>query len=420
LYCRYILCKSFEAFREIVLSNLTNVPVEQPLLLTNEVASFHRGLIDSHQLTYRHDHVWGDQFDSHESYARAHPDSRLIPRSSSTLYPCFVARRPTSRSELTDRVAPSDAVTRLLIASDVDPDEISFALAYQEHCAGERFQEIYRLRPVWPLYFAATNLTSQPLRLRTLLGEKESTTGVAYRHFFTRAASEEAQLTLPAAALPPGATLLAPVATLLGPLRNTVSPEIMSKAVTELSTGQIQTVSHDNLDEVLESLSLIGPGFWPSAVRVEEGLISQDQPVHEFDPTTLYTVSRYWEIGCCPHLFAQHADDLHYIGPIFSRSPGISARCRLVVPHGTTSLHVVELEPEVTFIESILVNSQRAAGPTQLVQGQSIRIVVSEGDDVEFIGYYLSRGQIGPHPWERNRVVADFVASKCSLKQTVA
>ena len=69
LYCRYLLCKSFEAIREITLGDLSNVPATQPLLVTNSIRAFQKKIIDAHPVSYRHDKEWGEHFPDREAYA---------------------------------------------------------------------------------------------------------------------------------------------------------------------------------------------------------------------------------------------------------------------------------------------------------------------------------------------------------------
>ena len=54
-YCRYLLCKSFDAFREITLGELSHVPATHPFLVSNSVRGFQREIIDRHPQPYRLD-----------------------------------------------------------------------------------------------------------------------------------------------------------------------------------------------------------------------------------------------------------------------------------------------------------------------------------------------------------------------------
>lgn len=408
-YCRYLLCKSFEAFREITLGEMSHVPVEQPFLVSNEVRHFQRAIVESHPQVYRHDEVWGEAFDSREFYVRAHPEVQLATRDDMPLYPYFEASRVPAVAELRDRVSPQDAVTRLLVDSGAPVDEITVALAYAEECGSARFQEIYRIRPLWALYLAATNISGRPLTLSGVAGT-EALTDVGYRPFGQQRSGASGQCPLPGAPLPPNATLLVPIATLLGPLAN-VPSTTLAETPKYLSSGQGQVVAHQDLSATHSAISVIGPAIWPHALRLRQSLGGEEQAIHEFDLANLYTIGRFWEAGSCPHLFAVSTDPrfVHYLRELFGRQPGRSQRERLIVPVAVRELILAELEAERTWIQDIRVNGRRRASGLQLNQGDALVIAVQPGDIVEILGHYTTNHQTLLSPWQRNCLVEDFL-----------
>ena len=409
-YCRYLLCKSFDAFREITMGELSHVPAGQPFLVANSVRRSQREILDGHPERYRHDQVWGEAFDSRESYSRAHPEARLVERSSVNLYPYFGAIRTPSLEELRQRVAPQDAVTSILVDSGAPADEIAVAFAYEEVCVSARFQEIYRLRPLWALYLAATNVSEQPLVLSSIEGEEDTPTDVGYRPFAQRLSRGSAECSLPAAPLPPNATVLVPIATLLGPLAN-VSPVTFAERSEYLPSGQGQVVAHQDLATAYDAASLIGPALWPRSLRLGGSSAIREQPVHEFDLSNLYTISRFWEAGSCPHLFAYTADSrlIRYLGEVFARQSGRSQSEHVVVPDGIATLVIAELERERTTIEEIRVNGIRRICRAHLERGDVLRIAVQPGDVVELRGHYSAEREGLPDPWLRNSVIWEFM-----------
>jgi hypothetical protein len=348
LYCRYLLCKSFDMFREITLGDLSQVPVEQPFLVENSVRRFQGSIVEQHHKDYRHEQEWGDHFPNHDEYSRIHPEIRVVERSSINVYPYFQAIRVPSLDELREKVGPNDVITRLLVETGVLPQEISLALAYNELCGDERFQEVYRLRPLWALYLAATNLDSRPLPVKSIIGEFENPEGICYRSITKRFANEKHERTLPKAPLPPGATLLVPLATLLGPVRN-FAATTFSEQSNYLSNGQGQVVRHEDLTISYEETSLIGPSIWPNSLRINSSGITRNQYVHEFDLSNLFTITRFWEVGSCPHLFAFEDSHrpLRYLGELFAHSPGIAQVEHFIVPGKISYLLIAELEKGV-------------------------------------------------------------------------
>src|SRR5207245_10932116 len=200
--------------------DLSRMPVEQPLRVTNEIRSFQLAIVEQHPNAYRHDQIRGQAFPSRDFYSRVHPEIQLTTRGESVSYPYFEASRVPAVDELRDRVSPQDVVTRMLVDSGAPVDEIAVALAYTEDCGTTSFQEIYRIRPLWAVYLAATNISETPLALTDILGNKQAVMNVGYRAFAQRRIDANDSSPLPSSPLPPKATAIVPIATLLGPLTN--------------------------------------------------------------------------------------------------------------------------------------------------------------------------------------------------------
>ena len=411
LYCRYLLCKSFEAIREITLGDLSNVPATQPLLVTNSVRAFQQKIIDAHPVSYRHDKEWGEHFPDREAYVKSHPEVPLDERSSIEGHPYFETSRIPSVEELRDKLAPRDGVTRLLVEAEVAPQNISHVFAYYEECGDNRFQEIYRLRPMWGLYLAATNLGPDQTLLSGIACDKDIPVGAGYRAYSTSLGQDHHVVeALPPAPLLPGATMLFPIATLLGPIEN-ISPETTFAENSYLPTGQVQVVSHEDLSAALSGTALIGPVFWPHAVHIQAGVVRQEQQIHEFNLSNLYTISRFWEMGSCPHLFAMQNGraTLKYLRELFARVPGKMQVEHIIVSADTTTLLIAELESEQTTIDSILVNGKCISRSTILEKGGKIWIPVQSGDVVELTGYYVAQVAGATDPWLRNSLINEFL-----------
>jgi HNH endonuclease len=412
LYCRFLLCKSFEAIREITLSDLSYVPVTQPLLVTNSVRSFQRKIIDAHPVSYRHDKEWGEEFPDRESYAKTHPDVPLDERSGIKGYPYFEASRTPSAEELREKLASRDGVTRLLIEAGVDPQNISHAFAYYEECGSNRFQEIYRLRPLWTLYLAATNLSQDQVILSGTVCEKYEPPGAGYREFSSSLGHDHHNSTeaLPSAPLLPGATMLFPVATLLGPIEN-IGSESTFEERSDLPTRQVQVVSHEDLSASHASTALIGPVFWPKSIHFQVGPSKQEQQIHEFNLSHLYSIRRYWEMGSCPHLFSitNGTRPPKYLRELFARQPGKAQTERIKVSTDTDSLLIAELELEQTIIEEILVNGNPFMRNATLNKCALVWVPVQPGDGVEMTGYYVARAASPTDPWLRNSLIQEFL-----------
>lgn len=407
LYGRYLLCKSVEVTREIASGALSDVPVPHPLLVSNAASALQRRLTEPYGQDGRPDDLYGDAFPSADAYFQAHPQARDL--SDSDDYPYFSAVRPVTAQD-GERVADQDSLTRMLLAAGVAAADLVSAYASYDECGGGGHQESYRLRPLWSVYLAATNLTDALLRIEAIVGQAETGDGLTPRPIPTDAGGPNRH-PVPACRLPPGATLLLPVATLLGPLEY-VETEDLGEVIYSTVYDQAQSVRREDLSAAAGAIAALGPAFWPT--HIATGLV--DQPVHRFDPTNLYTVTRYWEMGSCPHLFVQTGDGLRYVRELFVETPGLLNSEIYVVPAGGRALVLAELEDETTAVESVEVNGVHAVGPLTLVRGDRLDVNVHAGDVVRFTGHYVADRETRPQPWEKNRVVASFAQTHQLLR----
>ena len=413
LYCRYLLCTSFSALSEITAGSVGQFPAENPALAKTAPGSFLASIIQRHPDSHRSSHLLGSAYSKREEYERVHPDVRVFERPSSNLFPYFEASRRPSRAELISRVAPKDGLTAVLLEAGIPESEISEAFAYPEVCGDDSFQEIYRLRPLWGAYIAATNTSPHPVRLEALKCEVEVPPDLGFRTLRSRAAARVENLHLPRMPLLPGATAVIPIATVLGPL----GPESLHTsraAYRQVTTGEVQSFSHAQGDHLADRLSLIGPAIWPISFAIECDGNSRDQEVHQLDLSNLYTVDRSWEAGSCPHLFCKRAGDLAiaYWGELWATAPMLLQTNTLIVPPGVERLILAELENEVTHVLGVLVNDVRVTGDAVLNRGQTLCIDTKPGDRVSLVGYYVPDDSVRTHvsdPWQKNRVIAAFV-----------
>lgn len=412
-YCRYLLCKSFDAFREITLGDVSHLPADKPFLVSNPVGDFHRTIADRHHDIYRHDHVWGDDLVNREAYARTHPELQLRRQGDIEHYPYFEAVRVPSIAELRERVATKDSITNMLVDSGTPPGEIAVALAYVEPCGASGFQEIYRIRPMWALYLAATNLSGRLLHLSCIECEQETPSALGYRSYGLARPQASVLCPLPSAPLPPGATLVIPLATLLGPLAEIV-PTTLSETSEYVPGDPGHVVAHQDMENVRNLTSLIGPALWPRSLHLSSTSRTLVQPFHEFDLKNLYTISRDWRCGSCPHLFVLQAepDSLHYVGELFGRQAGIVQGERFIVPDDICGLVVAELEEERTVIAELKVNGVVRILETQLDKGDFLRVAVDANDVVDIVGCYNSVHEARAEPWFRNCIIEDFICCR--------
>jgi hypothetical protein len=409
LYCRYLLSNNFRVFEEITTGEFARLPFDRPLVVVNEVHQFHRRLIERTRTDPRPEHPWTRHFENWEAYSQAYPGVRLVERSEHSVYPYFQAVRMPPIEEIRTRAAPHDLVTRLLVEAEAPVREIAMAFAYSEVCGmtGQP-HEIYRTRPLWPLYLAVTNLRPNPVTLQAMICERETPRELGYRYLMQRLSTEGAEVPLPAAAIPSGATAIVPLATLIGPLED-MSFETLSEESQHLQE-ESQTVSHADMSRANANAAVIGPAFWPRALRLIDAGTAKQQ-IHEFNLANLYMIDRNWRVGSCPHLFAiesgRHSP--RYVGELFARKTDVTQTHELLAPPGIKAFVIAELEPERTIIEEITVNGRVRIAGVALTQGQSVSLEVGAGDRIVVVGRYETSIATRQQPWLRNRLIRQYI-----------
>jgi len=357
IYYRYLVCKSYSAIREICEGTLDGIPVYSPLFFQNGISNFQKYIVDFHHEDYRSSQIWGETFLTYKEYIKKYPDAHILDRTNNNLTPFFKAQRFPTHQELQQRVENKDLVTKLLLNSKISSEKISSVLAYDDACGNGGFQEIYRLRPIWTVYLAISNISNQYILLKSLLCDYENASGISFRPFLEKSNSNSKKIKLPSSSIPPNATVVIPVSTLLGPLDGG-TPELFWQDSSDISTGEVQIVGHGDGSNIISKTAIIGPRIRPKSIQVED--LSKNEvecQIREFDLSNLYIIDRFWECGSCPHLFLETSYGKKYSGELFAKTPNEVQINSIQIPSDVNSCIVAELEHEMTHIIKVFVNN---------------------------------------------------------------
>ncbi len=421
LLCRYYLCKNFNAISEIAKGDFSFLPVKSPHMIRTAPGAFITTLIDSHPRSYRHNYVHGDSFTSLVDYKKEHPDARSLHEDGSqdSRFPYYEAVRTPTLEEIRNSVAGEDSITRYLLSLECPIEELSEAYTYLEECGAAMYQEIYRIRPLRFLYLSVTNISGKPLKLDKLNCVLSNVSDSQYRPFTEFSRGIETEIVMPSAPLRDGDSAILPLATILAPLDDdTVISE--SAIGSEIGTGEIQTIEWSNEPEAVGKYSVIGPSVFPVDIEITIGDGKRTQEIHRFNLTNLYLVDRYWECGSCPHLFfkLKNIDELKYHGELWSSHANEEGVHTFDVPENVEAIEIAELEPEKTYINSIIVNGVVNSIQLCLTQFQSIRFRVVEGDKIELVGYYevnADEDTLKADPVTKNSVVKRYAHQSSNI-----
>jgi hypothetical protein len=376
-YCRYYICKNYEQLREIAQGDLSRFPVENPLLIKNEIIEELNRVILNHPESYRYANAWGVSLPSKEKYIEAHPEA-LIPSESDGRYSYFEVIRTPTREEL-ERYKDKDGLLKLMLSQNVPVKEISLVGGYDDGCGGSPLQEEYIFRKLWCSFLAITNLSKLPVTLESIRGKLVKSTG-ANLNKFKVAIEESESIPLPKAPVPPNSTVLIPLALILPPLY-------------PINEQEWSQVLDDNRHLQITS------------ERIER------QELHELDLRNMYTIDRSWEVGSCPYLFL-YGQKLSYYREVLSNCELIEGVDRFRVSENINIIIIAELEDEITELTSIKVGGDMVIENMTLAKYDSIEIPVYPGASVEIKGRYVPdyfAKVRRPCGLKRNELVSDYL-----------
>lgn len=400
LYCRYLLCREYEAIREVSGGNLADCPVANAFLVRTPVLNFLAAAVRLHPEKYRLPRQWGESYQSESDYLLDFPQAVKTMDSFEHGQQWLEYQRVPSLDELREKLAPRDYPTRVQIDAGWSPAQICDVRAFTDGCGNVLLQEEYRLRSLWALYLVATNDSERRVRFLSLKGQadgKESATsivGLAESRTLSSIVVE-----CPAAEVPPGSSVVFPVMTILGPIGDAADEALWSHESEVVQSGQYQTLSHSafpNLD--IRECYGWGPIIRSPKIRYVDNGVEQVQDVHEFDLTNVYVQDRYWAMGSCPHIFAITADgEIRYLGELFAGPQATVQEISLHLKMDVMTLVIAELEDEITTIHHVKKNGLRLLKGIDLDKGRYIALSVAGGDVLTIVGSYRPHGLQPPY-----------------------
>ena len=409
-YCRYLICKSFSAFGEIVRGHFDRIPVDNPVLADTVVLrEMHDLLIEVHGSDTRASSVPGDSFANADEYYARHP--HLKDSYDATAFSYFDASRTPDEAEIRMKVGPIDPISAHLLNAGASPEDVCVALCYEDGCIGG-FTELYKTRQVWPLFLEIRNISPYLVALDELRGMVDNPRPQYRRSITPCGASWYMQL--PSGPILPRQSVLAPLGVLLGPLHERLPAAIRGES-SELDHAYHQDVDCVDYSSIAHGMGLLGTMIWPSSLTAERDGASLTQEIHKVDLTRLYTIDRSWAMGSCPFLFFRSQNGrIEYVRELFAEGPSIYSIETIVVPSGISGLIVAELEREVTFIQSAAINGRRLPIDLELNRGDCWELPVQCGDEVQLIGKYVPEMLGQQDPLHHNQVIGDFVSAQLS------
>ena len=405
-YCRYYLCKNYEQLVEISQGDLARFPVENPLLISNEIIETLKRVIANHPKPYRYANAWGKALSSKEQYFEIYPDAKLSSEKNDH-YPYFQVVRTPSKAEL-ESLCKNDGLLYLMLKSDLQIEKMAMVGGYYDGCGGVELQEEFIFRKLWCSFLAITNLSDKPVALDSIVGTIFSNDGGEFSGF-NLSCNNSQKISLPKAPVPYNSTVLLPLAVILPPF---YSEKRNSWSETYDNHNHLQVVSHEGVTVSTHIDYLVhGSQIITNAINYKIDGKIESQDIHEFDLSNMYTIDRSWERGSCPHLFLV-GQEISYSKEILSHCCLKHGKDSLRIPEKIKSIIIAELEDEVTEITYLKVNGRVVLKNFKLNKNESISLDVHSGAYVEIAGRYIPyKMEIERIPCgiKRNELISEFL-----------
>jgi len=405
--CQYFVCENYENLIEIDSGDLSKFPVDDPLLIKNEILNFLSLVIKNHPGSYRHGNSWGKSYKSKEDYLVKHPDA-LVTGKRGAEYPYFEVVRTPTKEELGE-YAREDGLLKLMLKYDMPVENISAIVGcYEDACSGIEFQEEYIFRKLWCAFAAITNISEQPLPLDSI----EANINVEDNfHPLFLSDGKCRTINLPKMPIKPGSTVVMPIAVILPPLYSLDREEWSSTSIRGLS-AQVQVVTHGSVTtRNLKDIYTFGGHIIPLALRYRKLGNICSQEFHPFDLSNMYSIDRHWQCGSYPHLFFMR-DNVSYEGELLAHCESMIGEDNFIVPLSVRTILIAEIEDETTEITSIFIDGKLYANNIILNKSEFIEIPVSEFAHIKIVGKYvpyaLSNRKV-PQGVKRNHMVGQFM-----------
>lgn len=374
---QFFLTNSFDIVTELINGDFTNFPINEVKLYQNELF-FYLKEID---VFNKRESDFYNYYKSLEEYKSKFPNALL----QTDKYGSTYWTRTPSLSEIKEKFYNSEYVANYMIRNNASPADFSKATFTEHGCADgnyERF-DLKEAKVVFLAIFNSSNRAISVKKIKESFIEDGGFTSIDQQNLPIREKdTNDLQLE-------PGKCFLVPYCILLSGLDDDYHPD---KCLTynSLDTGQGQDVRPVELLDGNKSIT-IGVRNFVNQVQFEQDNFITNYSVKLLDPRNLLLISRFWECGSCPHLFGRKKDtqEWEYISEVFNDNSNVTQEF-VFTPKlfGFDFLKVVELENEITEIESIVVDKTEITSSLILLKGDEFTLTVSNASIIKIKGKF--------------------------------
>ena len=380
---RYHLIKSFQILSEIQKGKFSKIWGNAPLYMTGEIGSFQRKIVNFQRNDYRRcDHLM-NHFKSEEDFLEQRAGSRGLNSEEKMIFPVFQTTRTLDQLDI-QYILQNDPITLLLFQSGGDPEDLMIPLGHFCACSDAFLDEII-LRPIWPVFLEIYNTSKLDLTINSIVSNVTNNPEKGLQRVSEMECTME-KVPISSMKIKPDESIFFPIMTLLGPF----SGEIEN---TSFSTFSMEgTRGFDILESVgstsnIESYMFLGKSIWPVSIQGCSEGDSFTQEIHECDFSRFFTLDRDYMCGSCPHYLA--VDDLGgrvYQKEIFANACNQKVIENHKIPQHCSAIEIVELEDEVTMIDSLSIGDKVNLRDLILLKGDSVLISCAEATNFKVSG----------------------------------
>ena len=382
---QYYVTNSIDIVSEIINGDFNNFPIDHIKLVKNKLYDFLKSACLFQNGLDREANIGGDSYSSIDDYLSKHDDAKPV----ESKWGINQWERTPTLEEVKERLTHLDFVSNYMVTHGASESEIA-RVVFNEHGCCDSFFEEYILRSAKVVFLALINTTDQDYSCQSL------TERVLDNNDFSPVGNSHGDISefnLNGIPLSPGECLLIPSCIVLTSYsHDSYTPEI---PITHeyVDSGETQDTRKIEMRE-LNSYPTVGPYHQIISVDVSTGLGNYSSEFRPLLMNSQFLISRYWECGCCPHLFIKNkgSNKWCYVGEIFSNNPDRQQVFRISreepIFRSVEKIKVIELEKETTYINRIVSDGETTIENIVLNFGEELAVDISEARFVDIHGYY--------------------------------
>jgi len=426
LNIRHLVLQNYDIAFEIFNDDYSNLPFK-PLVIKNDIFYFVKKILDLNKKNYKVKVASFKEFENEEDIISYYP--QIIKHSNSDLdFAYYWGSRTPLQSELECIRDEFDSILEFMLNNNIKPEYYAKSvITKNENGCGSydnSYQEDIIFKDIWFSFLSIENISNKKIVLDRIVGNHQSNQK-SLKDFFDTTDLESIYYDCPKNALLPGEIVIIPTSLILCPFKYSSFDNVLISSTHSSSYSWIQEFHHISRTNIPdEEYYILGESFKSDQIDYYVEDKKHQSSIHPFDLTNMYTFSRYWQCGSCPHIFfIRDNNDMEYFRNIFNQKLAEFSTEFIIIPENINKLIISELEDEITYIKSITKNGNIVRHNLFLRKGESAELNVQPKDNIKIIGFYSPFSKVLDNSNEiifRNAVITKYLRDKTMLNKRVS